>query len=557
MNFSQIAVLLVVAAVFGIIAKRFRQPILIGYLFAGFVLALFGVLSDTSLIVGLGKVGIALLLFLVGLEMNLKELPSIGKVALITGLVQICFTFTAAMLIALLIGFSVVPAAYLGIAMSFSSTIIIIKLLSEKNDLGSLYGKIAVGFLLVQDLVAILILVFLSGLSNGGNTLPSYLFIAFKAIILLGSVWILSKRVLPKLFERHIAQSQELLFIVSIAWALGVASLVAGPFGFTLEVGGFLAGLALSNLPEHLEIASRVRPLRDFFLTIFFLGLGASLVVTGVRGVIVPALIFSTLVLIGNPIIMMSVLGFMRFKKRTFFLASVTVAQISEFSLIIVGVGAALGHLTDQHVALTVMVAAITMTTSTYLILGANKVYLRLQDKLSIFERKNPKESVLIEKEENLKDHIVLVGCDKTGRTLLPLLRKKSIRYLIIDFNPSVVEELIAIKEPVIFGDIGDPEIIDIANIKTASMIISTTSSLSDNLVLLEYIKLLSSRPMSIFTALARKEAITLYEKGATYVVVPSIAAGEHFRHVFKTYGFSSERINKMGEASFNRLMSR
>jgi len=557
MDFSQIAILLVVAATFGIIAKRFRQPILIGYLFAGFVLALFGVLDDTSLIVGLGKVGIALLLFLVGLEMNLKELPSIGKVALVTGLIQICFTFTTALLIALLIGFSIIPAAYIGIAMSFSSTIIIIKLLSEKNDLGSLYGKIAVGFLLVQDLVAILILVFLSGLSNGGNTVSSYILIAIKAIVLLGLVWFLSKKVLPKLFERHIAQSQELLFIVSIAWALGVASLVAGPFGFTLEVGGFLAGLALSNLPEHLEIASRVRPLRDFFLTIFFLGLGASLVVTGVGGVILPALVFSTVVLVGNPIIMMSVLGFMRFKKRTSFLASVTVAQISEFSLIIVGVGATLGHLTDQVVALTVMVAAITMTASTYLILGANKVYLRIQDKLSIFERKNPRESILIEKEEKLKEHIVLVGCDKTGRALLPLLKKKNVRYLIIDFNPGVVEELIADKEPVIFGDIGDPEIIDIANIKAASMIISTASSLSDNLVLLEYIKLLSSRPMSIFTALTRKEAIKLYEKGATYVVVPSIAAGEHFRYVFRTYGFGSERIKKMGEASFNRLIAR
>ncbi|MFC1710400.1 cation:proton antiporter, partial [Patescibacteria group bacterium] len=457
MDFSQIAILLVVAATFGIVAKRFRQPILIGYLFAGFVLALLGILNDTSLIVGLGKVGIALLLFLVGLEMNLKELPSIGKVALFTGLIQMSFTFTAATLIAILLGFSVVPAAYIGIAMSFSSTIIIIKLLSEKNDLGSLYGKIAVGFLLVQDLVAILILVFLSGLNGGGNNITSYLLIAVKAIVLLGAVWFLSKKFLPKFFERYIAQSQELLFIVSIAWALGVASLVAGPFGFTLEVGGFLAGLALSNLPEHLEIASRVRPLRDFFLTIFFLGLGSSLVVTGVSGVILPALIFSVLVLIGNPIIMMSVLGFMRFKKRTSFLASVTVAQISEFSLIIVGVGATLGHLTDQHVALTVIVAAITMTASTYLILGANKVYLRLQDKLTIFERKNPKENVLIEREEKLKDHIILVGCDKTGRSLLTLLKKKKISYLIIDFNPSVVEGLIALKEPVIFGDIGDP----------------------------------------------------------------------------------------------------
>jgi len=271
MDFSQISLLLVVAAFSGIIVKKLKQPILIGYLFAGFLLSAFGFLTDHVLIDNLGKIGVALLLFLVGLEMNIRELPTIGKAALYTGLGQIFFTFTIGLVIGLLLGFNLTVSSYLAIAASFSSTIIIIKLLSEKNVLSSLFGKITVGFLLVQDFVAILILVFLASLGREEMNPYGLLLLVVKGLGLFVVIWLLSKKVLPALFERYVAASSELLFIVSIAWALGLASLVAGPLGFTLEIGGFLAGLALSNLPEHLEIASRTRPLRDFFLTIFFL----------------------------------------------------------------------------------------------------------------------------------------------------------------------------------------------------------------------------------------------------------------------------------------------
>jgi len=553
MDFSQIAILLSTAAIFGILVKRLRQPILIGYLFAGFLLAVTGLLKDNTLVEGLGKVGVALLLFLVGLEMNVRELPTVGKAAFYTGIGQIVFTFGVGMLLGILLGFNLVTSSYLAIAVSFSSTIIIVKLLSEKNALGSLYGKISVGFLLVQDFVAIVILIFLSGFGRGGIEFADLSSLAIKALLLLATLWILSKKILPNLFEKYVANSSELLFIVSIAWALGLSALVT-KIGFTLEIGGFLAGLALSNLPEHLEIASRTRPLRDFFLTIFFLGLGSNLVVGNLSEILLPAIIYSLLVLVGNPIIVMIVMGFLRFKRRTSFLASVTVAQISEFSLIVVAMGYSLGHISQSHVALTVTIAAITMTMSTYLILGADKLYLKIKDKLKVFERKNTQEISLL-KDEALEDHIVLVGCYRTGYRLLSLFKKKNISFVIVDFNPEVYKKLTAENYPVIFGDIADPEILEAVSLDKAKLIISTIDGLTDNLVLLEYIRKLAKKPLSIFTASTRTNALKFYESGANYVIVPDVVAGDHIRHIIKTYGFSGDKLAKVGKNHFNRLI--
>ncbi len=552
MEFSQLAVLLGVAAVFGVIAKKLKQPLLIGYLFAGFFLMLFGVIKDKSLIDNLGKIGITLLLFLVGLEMDLSELPTVGKTALLTGLIQIVFTFSSGFVLGMILGLSVIPAIYLGIAVSFSSTIIIVKLLSEKNALGSLYGKISVGFLLVQDLVAIIILMVLSGFTIGDASIGKMVWMMVKGFLLLMFTFFLSKKVLPYIFSKHVDVSSELIFIVSIAWAIGVAAIVAGPLGFTLEIGGFIAGIALSNLPDHTQIASRTKPLRDFFLTLFFLSLGTSLVISNFGSIIFPSIAFSLLVLIGNPLIVMAVMGFLRFKKRTSFLASVTVAQISEFSLVVVAMGKTLGQVDDSVVAISVMVAAITMTVSTYLILQAENIYPKLKSYLGIFERKITSEIPVTELAD-LKDHIILVGCYRTGRTLLPLLKSIKLPFVIVDFNPNVYKKLVAENYDVVFGDIADTEIMSVVKLDDARAVISTINNLQDNYKIIERLK--SKKVQTIFTANTRNDALRLYEKGASYVIVPEIVAGEHIKHMIRTYGVGTEKLDTIGKKHFNRLI--
>jgi len=555
MDFAQLSILVVVAAVFGIIAKTLRQPLLVGYLFAGFVLAAFGLINESAALESLGKIGVTFLLFLLGLEMNLKELPSIGKVALLTGFGQIIVTFIFGVILVSILGIGFPAAFYVAIALAFSSTVIIVKLLSEKKDLNSLYGKISIGFLLVQDFVAIVILIFLSSVGKGNLGIEQYGLIALKIILLFIAVWSLSKKILPYIFDKVASGSTELLFITSIAWALGFASFVAGPVGFTLEIGGLLAGIALSSLPEHLHIASRVRPLRDFFLTIFFLYLGTKLYIGGeILSLLPRALVLSAFVLVVKPVIVFIIMGLLGYKKRTSFMAGFTVAQISEFSIIIMAVGESLNYVDKSHASLIILAGVITMTVSTYLILGSDKIFKKIRNYLTVFEKKKTKELALVG-ETKMKDHVVLVGVDRTGKTLLNYFKSRSIPFLAVDFNPAIFRVLTAQNIPLVFGDISDPEILEYTNLDEAKMVISTIPNIDDNLFILEHIRSMDKKPKSIMVSQTKQGGIKLYEAGASYVIIPEVVAGEHIRHIISHYGIEGGRLSKHGKKHFDRLI--
>lgn len=555
MEFSQIALLLVVAAGFGVIAKIFKQPLIIGYLLAGFFLARFGFIHDQSQFAALAQIGVALLLFLLGVEMRLSELPSIGKVAIVTGLGQITFTSLIGYGIARILGYSTVASVYIAIALTFSSTIIMVKLLSEKKDLTSLYGRISIGFLLVQDFVAVIILMFLAGFGRGDLTTNGFLLIGVKAVFLMASVFFLSKKILPRFFYKITEGSNELLFIVSVAWALGVAAFVHGPMGFSIEIGGFLAGIALSNLPEHLQIASKTRPLRDFFLTLFFILLGTELVVSGnILPILFPATIFSLFVLVGNPLIVLILLGALGYKARTGFLSGLTVAQISEFSLILIAMGATFGHVNENEVALVVLVGVVTMVVSTYMIVGSEKLYKKLSKYLKFFQRGKTNEKYSGSTHE-FRNHIVIVGADNTGGKLVKYFKKIGKEFVVVDFDPRINKKLLDHDVPIIFGDIEDPEVYDLARVSKSEMVISTIANLEVNLTVLSEINSLPKRPLSLFTAKSHDEAFKLYKKGATYVIVPDVVAGDYIRKVLEIPGMGKKRLTKMGKSHKTKII--
>jgi Kef-type K+ transport system membrane component KefB len=556
MDFVLIAQIIFVASVFGVVARFLKQPLLVGYLVAGIFLSWLGIVNpDSAYLDTLAKLGVALLLFLLGIEMKLSELPTIGRVAVITGLSQILFTTAFGFTLAYTLGFSMQSAFYVGLALSFSSTIIIVKLLSEKKDLNSLYGRISIGFLLIQDFVAIAVLMYLSGLGVAENVgVLSYASLLVKTILLFSVVFLLSKKAIPRFFEAVTAGSHELIFILSIAWAL-VFSSVTQKIGFSFEIGGFLAGLAFSNLPEHFQISSKTKPLRDFFLTVFFVTLGAKLVVSAITYTfIIKALLLSLFVIVGNPIIVMTVLGILGYKKRTSFLSGLTVAQISEFSFILMSMGLVVGHVTTLDVSLVIMIGVLTMTASTYLITYADELYERIKKYLSLFEKKITKEEVF-NKGTEYREHLVLVGCHRTGRVVLSHLLKRNNDYLVVDFNPDVYSRLTSRGINVVFGDINDEDVFEAAGIENSKLIISTVSNLKDNLSFLEKIRYLKNPPTTIFTASSKREAIALYENNADMVIVPEMIAGEHIKHLLDVYGMSQKKIVRLGKSQFNRLI--
>ena len=348
--FLEFSMLLAVSAVVGFIAVQLRQPLIVAFIAVGIIVgpAVLGMVTQSAQIDLLAHLGIAILLFVVGLKLDLHIIRTMGVVALFTGLGQVIFTSVVGYVIALALGMSPIGALYVAVALTFSSTIIIVKLLSDKRELDALHGRIAIGFLIVQDIVVVLAMIGLTAIGQAQETTSigyEAMMVLLKGILMLVVVALLMRYVIPGLLNR-LAHSPELLILFAIAWAVLGAS--AGELlGFSQEVGAFLAGISLASTHYRELIGARLVSLRDFLLLFFFISLGAGLEMETLGAQIWPALVFSVFVLIGNPLIVMVIMGYMGYRKRTGFLAGLTVAQISEFSLILAALGFNLVHI-DQ-----------------------------------------------------------------------------------------------------------------------------------------------------------------------------------------------------------------
>lgn len=519
--FFDLTILLVLASITSILFRFLKQPPILAYILTGIVAGSYLILNDgnRSDFRSLSEIGITLLLFILGIEMKIGNLRSVGKVAIITGIGQILFTTIFGFLIGLILGFDSITSIFVAFAITFSSTIVIVKLLSDKKDINSLYGKISVGFLLVQDFCAIIALIVLTSFSTGtGFDLIGIATILLKAVFLFAVTILMGKFIFPFLVH-YLSRSPEILFIASLAWAFGLAALISSPLiGFSIEIGGFLAGLALANSLETSQIITKVRSLRDFFIVIFFIILGSGMVINNWETILIPGIILSLFILIGNPLIVLILLGIMGYTSRTGFLAGLTVAQISEFSLILVFLGQRVGLLSQDTVTIVTFVGIVTFTASTYMILYGDRIYKFLKPLLVFFERKKKIES-RYRSEKELKDHIVLIGADRMGMKFLESI--KSDNLLVIDFNPDIIKTLNEKGYNTIFGDISDTEIQEMGELDKASLIFSTVPDYSDNVILLNSLKRLKIKGEIIVSAHSDRDREDLLNAGADYVVMP------------------------------------
>jgi len=525
--FMELTFIFLLTIVVSGIMRLLKQPLIIGYILSGVLLGPFflNVVQSTETIATFAQIGIAFLLFIVGLNLNPRQIKDVGKVSLVTGIGQVLFTAILGFFISRWLGLGVLPSIYISIALTFSSTIIIMKLLSDKKDLDTLYGRIAIGFLIVQDLIAIGILMILSAVPNGISLKELVVGTIFKGIgvlIVLGAV---SWYVLPRL-TNFVAKSQEFLLLFSIGWCFAIASLFHY-LNFSIEAGALLAGIALSLSPYHHEISARIRPLRDFFIVVFFILLGSQMVFDDITRYIAPTIIFSLFILIGNPLIVMILMGFLGYTKRNSFLAGLTVAQISEFSLVLIAMGVSLGHLEKEILALVTMIGLITIALSTYMVLYSNSIYPLVSRYLSVFERKGKKVDEHRYNKRNRYD-IILFGYNRIGFDILHSLKKIKKKFLIIDYDPNVIINLSKEGYDCKYGDANDVEMLDEINFKKVKMVISTIPDIDTNLLLINKIK--ESNPKMIISVVSHQidEAVKLYEEGATYVVMPHFLGGRH-----------------------------
>jgi Kef-type K+ transport system membrane component KefB/K+/H+ antiporter YhaU regulatory subunit KhtT len=478
----------------------------------------------------LAQIGIALLLFIVGLKLDWHLIRTTGPVALATGLGQIIFTSIIGFVIAIALDMSLLTAAYVSVALTFSSTIIIVKLLSDKKEIDSLHGQIAIGFLIVQDIAAILALVglttFGSSAAEGKPAYVSTLIIAAKGLGLLGIIALLMKYVLPYL-TRRLAHSLELLTLFAIAWAvfLGAGSDL---LGFSKEVGAFLAGVSLASTDYRDSIGARLTGLRDFLLLFFFIDLGARLDWSTVGAQVFAALIFSVFVLIGNPLIVLAIMGWMGYRRRTGFLAGLAVAQISEFSLIVAALGLSLGHITKETMGLITLVGVVTIFISTYMILYSGQLYHFLSGPLKVFEMRNPyREAAIDTHKEAAATDVILVGLGNYGSGLAEYLLRRDKAILGVDFDPGALDRWRDRGLSVLYGDIADPEMHEQLPLDKTRWVISAVRSKEMNLALVQHLKKKGYDGKVVLTAVNQEEAIEYEKAGAHLVFRPFADAAE------------------------------
>lgn len=551
--FFEITVVICIASFLAIVFKLIKQPLILAYILTGVLVGPFGIIPITNkeVVHWMGELGITLLLFMLGLELRLSELRSIGVIALIGGSLQMVVTMIFGFFLSSMFGFSVLTSVYFGIVLAFSSTIIVVKILSDKKDLKSLYGKITVGVLLVQDFVAILSLVLLSGFKfkTGFSSSDIYPFVLvlLQAFFLFALVMSLSIRVLPVLVHK-VARSSETLFLFSLAWVLGVAAIVTS-IGFSIEIGGLLAGLSLANSLESYQIVARIRALRDFFITLFFVYLGSQMIFSNFYTVLAPVLLFSLFVLVGKPLIVMTIFGVYGYRKSTSFLSGITLGQISEFSLVVMFLGKSFGHVSDEAVSIITMVGVITFVFSAYAMQKSHAFLRLLNPFLDIFERSIPHKEQRGEKED-YNNHIVLVGANRTGGSILGAIHHTDKSILVVDFDPDVVKELSDKGIRSLFGDISDLDIQERAQLEKARLVVSTVPDVEDNLRLAQLLR--NEKVKIVVIAQDTEEAKELYEAGVDYVVLPHIVGGRHIARLLQYENF--KKLHELREREMKTL---
>ncbi|TSC66293.1 MAG: Sodium/hydrogen exchanger [Microgenomates group bacterium Gr01-1014_80] len=474
--FIQLAIILGIASILGFITVRLKLPLLIAYLFGGLLIATTAVFDPrtSEVLHFLPEIGIAFVLFLVGMELDLREIKSLGKPILLAGILQITMTTIIGSSIARLLGFAPTESLYLGVGLSFSSTILVIKLLLDKKDLNALYGKLAVGILLLEDLLAVILLLFLTALAW------CFIYISFAVLM-----------------------------------------------GFSVVIGAFLAGVALASSPYHYQIQGKVKPLRDFFVALFFVYLGTQVDFTDIGKIYPLALIFTAYTLFVKPAIFLLIFGIFGFRKHTMFQTALVLTHISEFSLIILLVGLQQAKVSQAALTTIALSGVSSMIIASLMITHSRKIYKKLSGFVAFFERKDYRHETEIIAGDSIAGHVVIIGGHRVGGEIVRFLKNENIPHLVLDFNPGQVEALLKEKINAFYGDMGDPDVLDELRLSDAKMVISTASDFDDNRLLLEEIKSLKINIPVIVRAETIPDARELYHAGADFCLIPDIVAGD------------------------------
>ncbi|MFZ8806156.1 MAG: cation:proton antiporter [Minisyncoccia bacterium] len=522
MNFLNLGIIFAIIFLISSFFYLINQPLLISYIISGTFVSNFFNLSesDISFLNSFADLGIIFLFFVVGLQLDFNLLKEISKKAVLIGLSQEVLTILAGVILIILLGYPFKQALLISTALSFSSTAIVLKILSDKKELETLYGRLIIGFMIVQDIFALFVF-FLLDLIEPNFIKFNEIIISFLSLFLFFFLLFIANKIIKK-FEEKIESNLEYLFVFSLSYLMGVISL-GNLLNIGNEISSLSAGLSLANLAFSKEIVSRFKPLRDFFILLFFVKLGLNLPVFQIDfNFLYHLLILSFFVIFINPLIVMFIMWFFKFPLKVNFVVSLSSGQISEFSFVMADIAKDKKFFNENLIHLISGIGFATIFVSSYLLYFHETIFNKIKRFLRFFEVKEREE-----KEEIFSYQILLLGADRIGGIILRNLKDYKDKILIIDYNPEIVKKLKNENFNVIYGDVSEVDFLEELNLKNTKIVISTIPDLNVNLLLLDFLKSKNKEIIFISVASREKEKLELENKGSDFVFIPYHLGGE------------------------------
>lgn len=537
---------IIAAAALGLPSHFIGIPLILSYLIAGVIIGPhlgLGLIENSESISNISEIGLVLLMFILGLEINLKKLLQAGRTVMISGTVQICGCLGLAYFFFRTLGYDREPyeVLYLSVACALSSTLIIVKILSDQMDLDSLASRISLGILVLQDFVAIGFLALQPNLAD--LSLFTLFYSISKVALLVLISWLIAHYVLPRVFKIS-SRQPELMLILAMAWCFLMSGL-AYYLNLSLEMGALIAGISIASFPYHLDVAAKIASLRDFFITLFFVSLGMQIPLPSVEVLKLTSLIV-LFVLCSRIITIFPILHSLGYANRSSLLPALNLSQVSEFAIVLTSLGVYYKHISVAMLSAFIIALVTTALISSFLIPAAHSIYIKLNpllEKLGLPDNLGERAAKqhLVEKRQQF--NTVFLGFYRDASSLLFEMQERFSKetidlLLVVDFNPESHKELKRLGINCVFGDISHVDTLRHLNLHRSKFIICTIPDKilkgTTNLKILKSLKQLAPDSFIIVTAENFKSAEEMYGAGATYVFIPRLVSATYLANIIE-----------------------
>ncbi len=556
---QEFGILLIIVIIISFLIKILRQPIIIGYVIAGllFSFVIPSVSSSGEQIIILSELGITFLLFLMGLEFNFKNLKYLGKDILIVAALQTIVFFFIGLGAASLFGFAIKECAYFAALFMFSSTLLVAKWVEDKKETGTLHGKLILGTLIVQDVIAILTLTTLNVVHE--YSLMKIISIPLGGIALLLIAFIFAKYLLNRVLKTAV-RYPELFFIFSLGICFFFV-IIAPYLGYSTTIGAFIAGIVLANTMYKNDVYTRLKSFIIFFNMLFFVGLGFQMRLQMNSNIILLLILFSAMALLIKPIIIYITLRIRNYDMKSSLITGLSLAQFSEFGLIIIASGAAAGAISNDIKTMAIILIILTMMLSSYFIKYDKNIfkwsekYLLMVD--GIFPNRKAKAGIA--KLNKMKYNIIFFGYYYISKELLAKLNNLNKKILVVDNDPAHIRLLKKEGTQYSYNSISNPEFFEKLNFKEVGLIVSSLTDLEDNKMIIRQLKQSNPNATAIVTARSLKHSLDLYNNDADYVIYPSYLNEQRVSVLIEDYTMDINKVisKKIGDLTKFKAMDR